>query len=212
MIEGPGHVPCTRSRPTWTSSLECGEAPFYTSWDRSSPTSRRYDHITQAWRRHDRLVRHGDALLRHAQGASRPADRDDDEGGRHHRKIAAHAADLAKGHPRRAATTPCPRRASTSAGSTSSTRPIRRRRRSSMTRRCPRRRTRRRTSARCVRAEVLLHAHHPGHPRLRQEGHGRDERQVPKPAATNSTSPTSRYLMAASRYQTATKPPIRVAK
>ena len=52
----------------------------------------------------DRLVWHGDALLRHAEGASRPARTSNDvKDGVIAYKIAAHAADLAKGHPRRAA-------------------------------------------------------------------------------------------------------------
>ena len=71
-----------------------------TPWGRSSPTSRRATTTSpRDRRRHDRLVRHRDALLRDAQGASRPADRDDVKVGVITYKIAAHAADLAKGHP-----------------------------------------------------------------------------------------------------------------
>jgi phosphomethylpyrimidine synthase len=47
----------------------------------------------------DRLVRHGDALLRHAEGAPGLPDKDDVKDGIIAYKIAAHAADLAKGHP-----------------------------------------------------------------------------------------------------------------
>ncbi len=46
----------------------------------------------------DRLVRHGHAVLRDAQGAPRPAEREDVKQGVIAYKIAAHAADLAKGH------------------------------------------------------------------------------------------------------------------
>jgi hypothetical protein len=50
-------------------------------------------------RRHDRLVRLRHALLRHAQGTPRPAEQKDVKDGVITYKIAAHAADLAKGHP-----------------------------------------------------------------------------------------------------------------
>ena len=75
MIEGPGHVPMHKIKVNMDKQLrECGEAPFYTL----GPA----DHRHRAWLRphhvgdrcgDDRLVRHGDAVLRHAEGASRPA-------------------------------------------------------------------------------------------------------------------------------------------
>ena len=75
MIEGPGHVPMHKIKENMDKQLEvCGEAPFYTlgpARDRHRARLRPYH---QRHRRgDDRLVRHRDALLRHAQGASRPA-------------------------------------------------------------------------------------------------------------------------------------------
>ena len=51
---------------------ECHEAPFYTLGPLTTDIAPGYDHITVAiGAAHDRLVRHGDALLRHAEGAPR---------------------------------------------------------------------------------------------------------------------------------------------
>ena len=53
----------------------CHEAPFYTLGPLVTDIAPGYDHITSAHRRRDdRLVRDGDALLCHAQGASGPAE------------------------------------------------------------------------------------------------------------------------------------------
>jgi len=84
-------------------------------------------------------------------------DRDDVKQGIIAYKIAAHAADVAKGHPGRArATTRCRRRASSSAGTTSSTcRWNRRPRAIFTTRRCPRKRQGRALLL-DVRAQILL--------------------------------------------------------
>ncbi len=73
MIEGPGHVPMHKIKANMDKQLrECGEAPFYTLGPLVTDIAPGYDHITSRhWRGHDRLVRHGDALLRDAQGASR---------------------------------------------------------------------------------------------------------------------------------------------
>jgi phosphomethylpyrimidine synthase len=75
MIEGPGHVPMHKIKENMDKQLEvCGEAPFYTLGPLTTDIAPGYDHITSGHRRgDDRLVRHGDALLRHAQGASGPA-------------------------------------------------------------------------------------------------------------------------------------------
>ncbi len=53
----------------------CGEAPFYTLGPLTTDIAPGYDHITSRHRRgDDRLVRHGDALLCHAERTSRPAE------------------------------------------------------------------------------------------------------------------------------------------
>ena len=100
MIEGPGHVPMQKIKINMDKQLkECGEAPFYTLGPLTTDIAPGYDHILRHRRRHDRLVRLRHALLRDAEGApgsSQPRRR---QGGRHHLSIAAHAADLAKGHP-----------------------------------------------------------------------------------------------------------------
>ena len=101
----------------------------------------------------DRLVRHGDALLRHAEGTPGPA-RQAGRARRHHglqdRRACRRPGQGPSGRAGRA-TTRCRRRASSSAGRTSSTSAwIRRRRRNSTTKRCRRTRTSSRTSARCA--------------------------------------------------------------
>ena len=75
MIEGPGHVPMHKIKVNMEKQLrECGEAPFYTLGPLTTDIAPGYDHITSGDRRgDDRLVRHRDALLRDAEGASRPA-------------------------------------------------------------------------------------------------------------------------------------------
>ncbi|MEZ4650903.1 MAG: phosphomethylpyrimidine synthase ThiC [Candidatus Eisenbacteria bacterium] len=100
MNEGPGHVPMHMIRENMEKQLEwCEEAPFYTL-DRSQRHRPRLRPLHVRNRRgHDRLVRHGNALLRHSEGAPRLPNRDDVKTGVITYKIAAHAADLAKGHP-----------------------------------------------------------------------------------------------------------------
>ena len=75
MIEGPGHVPMHKIKINMDKQLkECGEAPFYTLGPLTTDIAPGYDHITSRHRRrHDRLVRLRHALLRDAEGASRPA-------------------------------------------------------------------------------------------------------------------------------------------
>ncbi len=82
MIEGPGHVPMHKIKVNVEKQLAlCGEAPFYTLGPLVTDIAPGYDHITCGHRRrHDRLVRHGHALLRDAEGAlgpSRPRRRQD---------------------------------------------------------------------------------------------------------------------------------------
>ena len=102
MNEGPGHVPMHMIKENMEKQLEwCDEAPFYTLGplhDRHCP---RYDHITSGigaamigW--------YGCAMLCccYSQGASRSLpDKEDVREGVITYKLAAHAADLAKGHP-----------------------------------------------------------------------------------------------------------------
>ena len=157
MIEGPGHVPMHKIKINVDKQLkECGEAPFYTLGPLVTDIAPGYDHITSAHRRrHDRLVRQPpcSATSRRRSISACPTANDVKDGVIAY-KIAAHAADLAKGHPaaqlRDDALSAA--RASTSAGRTSST--------SSLdpdtalanttTRRCRRTRTRWRISARCA--------------------------------------------------------------
>ena len=125
MIEGPGHVPMHKIKENMDKQLEsCGEAPFYTLGPLTTDIAPGYDHITSAHRRgDDRLVRHGDALLRHAQGAPRPARPRRREGRRHHlqarrpRRRPGQGPPGGEGARRRAVSAP----ASSSAGATSST-------------------------------------------------------------------------------------------
>jgi phosphomethylpyrimidine synthase len=154
MIEGPGHVPMHLIQANMDEQLKhCHEAPFYTLGPLTIDIAPGYDHIASAigaamigWM--------GTAMLCYVTPKEHLGlpDRDDVKQGIIAYKIAAHAADVAKGHPARArATTRCPRRASSSAGATSSTwasTPTPRA--TSMTRPCPRTRARWRTSARCA--------------------------------------------------------------
>ena len=101
MIEGPGHVPMHKIKVNMEKQLrECGEAPFYTlgpAHDRHRAGLR--PHHLGDRRRADRLVRQRHALLRHPKEHLGPPEPRRREDGRHHLSIAAHAADLAKGHP-----------------------------------------------------------------------------------------------------------------
>ena len=75
MIEGPGHVPMHLIKENMERELAiCHEAPFYTlgPLDDRHRAGLRPHHLRHR-RGHDRLVRHRDALLRHAQGAPGPA-------------------------------------------------------------------------------------------------------------------------------------------
>jgi phosphomethylpyrimidine synthase len=101
MIEGPGHVPMHKIRVNMTKQLaECGEAPFYTLGPLTTDTAPGYDHITSAigaamigW--------FGTAMLCYVTPKEHLGlpNRNDVKVGVITYKIAAHAADLAKGHP-----------------------------------------------------------------------------------------------------------------
>ena len=83
IIEGPGHIPMHLIKENVDRQMEvCHEAPFYTLGpvdDRRRPGLR--PHHLGDRRGDDRLVRHGHALLRDAQGASGPARSQRREGG-----------------------------------------------------------------------------------------------------------------------------------
>src|SRR5437899_9358546 len=101
MIEGPGHVPMHKIKVNVEKQLkECGEAPFYTLGPLTTDIAPGYDHITSAigaamigW--------FGTAMLCYVTPKEHLGlpDRGDVETGVITYKIAAHAADLAKGHP-----------------------------------------------------------------------------------------------------------------
>jgi len=101
MIEGPGHIPMHMIKENVDRQLElCAEAPFYTLGPLTTDISPGYDHITSAigsamigW--------YGTAMLCYVtpkEHLGLPNREDVREGVIAH-KIAAHAADLAKGHP-----------------------------------------------------------------------------------------------------------------
>jgi phosphomethylpyrimidine synthase len=100
MIEGPGHVPMHRIRENMTRQLDvCHEAPFYTLGPLTTDIAPGYDHITSAigaamigW--------YGTAMLCYVTPKEHLGlpDKKDVKDGVIAYKIAAHAADLAKGH------------------------------------------------------------------------------------------------------------------
>jgi phosphomethylpyrimidine synthase len=101
MIEGPGHVPLHKIKINVDKQLkECGEAPFYTLGPLVTDIAPGYDHITSAigaamigW--------FGTAMLCYVTPKEHLGlpDRNDVKDGVIAYKIAAHASDLAKGHP-----------------------------------------------------------------------------------------------------------------
>ncbi len=101
MIEGPGHVPMHLIQENMEKQLEaCDEAPFYTLGPLTTDIAPGYDHITSGigaamigW--------FGCAMLCYVTPKEHLGlpDRDDVKEGVITYKIAAHAADLAKGHP-----------------------------------------------------------------------------------------------------------------
>ncbi|UGY09163.1 phosphomethylpyrimidine synthase ThiC [Phyllobacterium pellucidum] len=101
MIEGPGHVPMHKIKENMDKQLAvCGEAPFYTLGPLTTDIAPGYDHITSGigaamigW--------FGTAMLCYVTPKEHLGlpNRDDVKVGVITYKIAAHAADLAKGHP-----------------------------------------------------------------------------------------------------------------
>jgi len=101
MIEGPGHVPMHMIKENMEKQLAvCGEAPFYTLGPLTTDIAPGYDHITSGigaamigW--------YGTAMLCYVTPKEHLGlpNRDDVKEGVITYKIAAHAADLAKGHP-----------------------------------------------------------------------------------------------------------------
>ena len=101
MIEGPGHVPMHMIKENMDLQLKhCGEAPFYTLGPLTTDIAPGYDHITSGigaamigW--------YGTAMLCYVTPKEHLGlpDKDDVKDGIITYKIAAHAADLAKGHP-----------------------------------------------------------------------------------------------------------------
>src|SRR4029077_16486257 len=101
MIEGPGHIPMQMIKVNMEKQLEeCGEAPFYTLGPLTTDVAPGYDHITSGigaamigW--------YGCAMLCYVtpkEPLGLP-NKDDVKTGVITYKLAAHAADLAKGHP-----------------------------------------------------------------------------------------------------------------
>ncbi|KIG11697.1 Hydroxymethylpyrimidine phosphate synthase ThiC [Enhygromyxa salina] len=101
MIEGPGHVPIDKIEANMTEQLHhCHEAPFYTLGPLTTDIAPGYDHITSAIGAAI-IGTHGCAMLCYVTPKEHLGlpDRDDVKAGVIAYKIAAHAADLAKGHP-----------------------------------------------------------------------------------------------------------------
>ncbi|MCY1704078.1 phosphomethylpyrimidine synthase ThiC [Deinococcus sp. SL84] len=101
MIEGPGHVPLHLIRENMTRELEaCLEAPFYTLGPLTTDIAPGYDHITSAIGA-AQIAWHGTAMLCYVTPKEHLGlpDRDDVREGVVTYKLAAHAADLAKGFP-----------------------------------------------------------------------------------------------------------------
>jgi phosphomethylpyrimidine synthase len=100
MIEGPGHVPMHKIKENVDLEMEvCHEAPFYTLGPLTTDIAPAYDHITSAIGA-AMIAMHGTAMLCYVTPKEHLGlpDRDDVKDGVIAYKIAAHAADLAKGH------------------------------------------------------------------------------------------------------------------
>ncbi|MFC8314481.1 phosphomethylpyrimidine synthase ThiC [Gordonia sp. NPDC057258] len=102
MIEGPGHVPMHKIAENVRLEEElCEEAPFYTLGPLATDIAPAYDHITSAIGA-AMIAQAGTAMLCYVTPKEHLGlpDRDDVKVGVITYKIAAHSADLAKGHPR----------------------------------------------------------------------------------------------------------------
>ncbi len=101
MIEGPGHVPLQLIKENMDLQLEqCHEAPFYTLGPLTTDIAPGYDHITSGIGAAN-IGWYGTAMLCYVTPKEHLGlpDKDDVKDGIITYKIAAHAADLAKGHP-----------------------------------------------------------------------------------------------------------------
>ena len=101
MIEGPGHVPMHKIQENVTEQMKwCQEAPFYTLGPLTTDIAPGYDHITSAIGA-AMIGSFGTAMLCYVTPKEHLGlpDREDVKQGVIAYKIAAHAADLAKGHP-----------------------------------------------------------------------------------------------------------------
>ena len=101
MIEGPGHVPMQLIKENMDLQLEwCYEAPFYTLGPLTTDIAPGYDHITSAIGA-AQIGWYGTAMLCYVTPKEHLGlpDKDDVKDGIITYKLAAHAADLAKGHP-----------------------------------------------------------------------------------------------------------------
>ena len=101
MIEGPGHVPMHKIEANMTEQLKhCHEAPFYTLGPLTTDIAPGYDHLTSAIGA-AMIGSFGCAMLCYVTPKEHLGlpNRDDVKAGVITYKIAAHAADLAKGHP-----------------------------------------------------------------------------------------------------------------
>jgi phosphomethylpyrimidine synthase len=101
MIEGPGHVPMQLIKENMDLQLEwCDEAPFYTLGPLTTDIAPGYDHITSAIGA-AQIGWYGTAMLCYVTPKEHLGlpNKDDVKEGIMAYKIAAHAADLAKGHP-----------------------------------------------------------------------------------------------------------------
>ena len=100
MVEGPGHVPLHLIKENMTRQLEvCAEAPFYTLGPLTTDIAPGYDHITSAIGA-AHIAWFGTAMLCYVTPKEHLGlpDRDDVKAGVITYKLAAHVADLAKGH------------------------------------------------------------------------------------------------------------------
>ncbi|EHK83632.1 phosphomethylpyrimidine synthase ThiC [Rhodococcus pyridinivorans] len=101
MVEGPGHIPIHRVRENVERQQKlCHGAPFYTLGPLVTDIAPGYDHITSAIGATE-IARHGTAMLCYVTPKEHLGlpNRDDVKTGVITYKIAAHAADIAKGHP-----------------------------------------------------------------------------------------------------------------
>jgi phosphomethylpyrimidine synthase len=101
MIEGPGHIPMQLIKENMDKELEdCFEAPFYTLGPLTTDIAPGYDHITSAIGA-AQIGWYGTAMLCYVTPKEHLGlpDKQDVRDGIIAYKIAAHAADLAKGHP-----------------------------------------------------------------------------------------------------------------